>query len=157
MSSSPPGVSRSSDGNYNSGELALCRHTNFSRGWISSRWCRADWRRGREAPSKLQPEWKLPRRDRQIGSQAGVISPPGPRSLYHQLLPPEAPKEENMCNSSAYSPLPCPQVNKKKVMSMAISRRTVGCRLHLPNWEAKYGGRTPLSGSLNKRPFWIFM
>ena len=113
MSSPPPGVSRSSDGNYNSGELALCRHTNFSRGWISSRWCRADWRRWREAPSKLQHEWKLPRRDRQIGSQAGVISPPGPRSLYYQLLPPEAPQEENMCKSSAYSPLPCPQVHKK--------------------------------------------
>lgn len=66
-----------------------------------------------EAPSKLQHEWKLPRRDRQIGSQAGVISPPGPRSLYYQLLPPEAPQEENMCKSSAYSPLPCPQVHKK--------------------------------------------
>ena len=66
-----------------------------------------------EAPSKLQHEWKLPRRDRQIGSQAGVISPPGPRSLYYQLLPPEAPQDENMCKSSAYSPLPCPQVHKK--------------------------------------------
>ena len=97
---------------------------------------------------------RLPRSAGQIGSQAGVISPSGPR---YQLLPEaeEAPEDENMCKSS--SPTPSARRFIKKVMSMAIGRRTVGCRLHLPNWEAKYGGRTPLSGSLNKRPFWIFM
>ena len=46
---------------------------------------------------------RLPRSAREIGSQAGVISPSGPR---YQLLPEaeEAPEDENMCKSSSPTP-----------------------------------------------------
>lgn len=156
MSSSPPGVSRSSDGNYNSGELALCRHTNFSRGWISSRWCRADWRRWRRPPQSCNMNGNSPAETGRLVLRLGSF----------RLLAPD-PSTTNYCHQKLHKRKTCASLQPihpslarrfiKKVMSMAIGRRTVGCRLHLPNWDAKYGGRTPLSGSLNKRPFWIFM
>ena len=83
-----------------------------------------------------------------------------------RLLAPD-PSTTNYCHQKLHKRKTCASLQPihpslarrfiKKVMPMAIGRRTVGCRLHLPNWDAKYGGRTPLSGSLNKRPFWIFM
>ena len=90
MSSSPPGVSRSSDGNYNSGELALCRHTNFSRGWISSRWCRADWRRWRRPPQSCNMNGNSPaetgRLVLRLGSFRLLVPDPSTTNYCHQKL-----------------------------------------------------------------------
>ena len=113
MSSSPPGVSRSSDGNYNSGELALCRHTNFSRGWISSRWCRADWRRWRRPPQSCNMNGNSPaetgRLVLRLGSFRLLAPDPSTTNYCHQKL-----QERKTCASlQPIHPSLSPQVHKK--------------------------------------------
>ena len=144
MSSSPPGVSRSSDGNYNSGELALRRHTNFSRGWISSRWCRADWRRWRRPPQSCNMNGNSPAETGTLVLRLGSF----------RLLAPD-PSTTNYCHQKLHKRKTCASLQPihpslarrfiKKVMSMAIGRRTVGCRLHLSKLGGKvWGPDTPI-------------
>ena len=153
VSSSAPGVSRSSGGNYSQGGSAACAATLILAGGWMGRWHGFEEMSGGlnynmnggeiDSPTELN---RLVLRSGHFASWPQIPITAGRSSTRRKHV-------------QVFEPHPLSFARRfiKKVMSMAIGRRTVGCRLHLPNWEAKYGGRTPLSGSLNKRPFWIFM
>ena len=138
-------------------ERALCRHTNFSRerggGWAGG----ADLRKCRASTKTMNGGLLWAGRDCPA-EQGRLVPRPGSFRLLPQIpitARAEAPQDENMCKTSSPTPS-CPQVHKKSDVD-GYRQANSGVPVTPPNWEAKYGGRTPLSGSLNKRPFWIFM